>query len=317
MSYNYVTVSGSFPTLTGTVTFTPPAEVTDLTGTIPVQGPGPFPCTVAGGSFASVPLLATDNHGLLPAGWTYNATVALTGQRAYTYPVLIPAAGGSTAVLSALPVSAAGGGGSFGDVTSVTAGDASVTVGGTPAAPTVETGTLDVIASLHAPVASVGMNSQKITAVAGGSASTDVATVGQLGGVGYNINIPLWMPPRTDTGTWTTQQLSNMYGTYNSSAALNDAISFNFYIPTAGTYALAFLNNKSTDSAIASLSFDGGTVSTTADLYAASLTISYAITIGLSLSAGAHYVTFAALAKNVSSTAYIMRLGILDIQRTA
>lgn len=164
MTYSYVTVSGSFATLTGSVTFTPPAEVTDLTGTIRVQGPGPFPCTVTGGSFTSVPLLATDNRGLLPAGWNYTATVALTGQQAYTYPVLIPAAGGSTATLSALPVSAAGGGGSFGDVTSVTAGDASIAASGT-AAVTLETGTLDQVANLHPPAADWSNNGHAITAV--------------------------------------------------------------------------------------------------------------------------------------------------------
>lgn len=110
MAYNYVTVSGTFPTLTGTVTFTPPQQVTDLTGTVHILGPGAFTCTVSGGSFTSPPLLATDNVGLLPAGWDYTATVALTGQNAYSYPVLIPGANGTTATLSSLPVSASGGG---------------------------------------------------------------------------------------------------------------------------------------------------------------------------------------------------------------
>ncbi len=110
MAYNYVTVSGTFATLTGTVTFTPPSEVTDVTGTIPVLGPGAVSCTVSGGSFTSAALLATDNVGLLPAGWKWTATVALTGAKAYSYPVLIPAANGTTATLSALAVSASGGG---------------------------------------------------------------------------------------------------------------------------------------------------------------------------------------------------------------
>ena len=108
MTYNYVTVSGTFPILTGTVTFTPPPEVTDVTGTIPVLGPGPVVCKVSGGSFTSAPLLASDNVGLLPAGWTWLTTVALTGQKAYTYPVLVPGASGSTATLSSLAVSPSG-----------------------------------------------------------------------------------------------------------------------------------------------------------------------------------------------------------------
>ena len=109
-SYNYVTVSGTFPTLTGTVTFTPPQQVTDVTATTHVLGPGAFTCAVSGGSFTSPPLLATDNVGLLPPGWDYTTTVALTGQKAYSYPVLIPGANGTTATLSSLPVSASGGG---------------------------------------------------------------------------------------------------------------------------------------------------------------------------------------------------------------
>ncbi|HXO24751.1 MAG TPA: hypothetical protein VN870_09220 [Streptosporangiaceae bacterium] len=72
----------------------------------------------------------------------------------------------------------AGGGG--GTVTSVTAGDASISVGGTPAEPTIETGTLDEIATLHPPAAAVAMNGQKITGQAAGSASTDSANVGQV-----------------------------------------------------------------------------------------------------------------------------------------
>jgi hypothetical protein len=109
MSYNYVTVTGSFPGQSGTVTFAPPA-VTDLTGTIPVLGPGTFAYAVSGGSFTTAPLLATDNAALLPAAWKWNVTVALSGARAYTYPVLIPSTGGSTVTLTALPVSASGGG---------------------------------------------------------------------------------------------------------------------------------------------------------------------------------------------------------------
>jgi hypothetical protein len=65
-------------------------------------------------------------------------------------------------------------------VQSVTAGDASIVVGGTATAPTIETATLDVIASLHAPIASVGMNSEKIVNLANGSAASDGAAFGQI-----------------------------------------------------------------------------------------------------------------------------------------
>ena len=67
-----------------------------------------------------------------------------------------------------------------GVVTGVTAADTSIVVSGTSRAPTIATATLDVIASDHAPAAAVGMNSQKITSLANGSASTDGAAFGQL-----------------------------------------------------------------------------------------------------------------------------------------
>lgn len=112
MAFNLVTVTGSFTNssggpATGRVTFTPPGLVTDLTGTVKVLGAGAYSYTLSGGSFTSAPLLATDNHGLLPADWTWTVTVRLTGQTAYSYPVLIPFALGSTVNLASLPSSPA------------------------------------------------------------------------------------------------------------------------------------------------------------------------------------------------------------------
>lgn len=77
---------------------------------------------------------------------------------------------GSGAILS-------GSGG--GTVTSVTAGDASIVIGGTATAPTVETGTLDQVANLHPPAADWSNNSHKITSLANGSAAQDAAAFGQ------------------------------------------------------------------------------------------------------------------------------------------
>jgi len=81
--------------------------------------------------------------------------------------------------MSVIIISNASGGGS-GMVDSVTAGDLSIVVGGTASNPTIETGTLDEIATLHPPAGPVAMNSKKITALANGSASTDAAAFGQL-----------------------------------------------------------------------------------------------------------------------------------------
>jgi hypothetical protein len=73
-----------------------------------------------------------------------------------------------------------GGGGGGGTVTSVTATDTSIVVGGTGAAPTIATGTLDVIATQHAPAADWSNNSHKITGLANGSAASDAAAFGQI-----------------------------------------------------------------------------------------------------------------------------------------
>ncbi len=68
-----------------------------------------------------------------------------------------------------------------GVVTSVAAADTSIVVAGTTAAPTLATGTLDVIAADHPPAANWSNNSHKITSLALGSAATDAMTLGQGG----------------------------------------------------------------------------------------------------------------------------------------
>lgn len=75
-------------------------------------------------------------------------------------------------------VHGAGGGG--GSVTSVTAGDASIVIGGTSAAPTVETADLSTISLLHPAVGDVSMNSHKIINLTPGVLGTDAATVSQI-----------------------------------------------------------------------------------------------------------------------------------------
>lgn len=67
-----------------------------------------------------------------------------------------------------------------GSVTSVTAADTSVVIGGTATAPTVATNTLDVIATDHPAAANWSNNAKKITNIANGTVSTDAAAFGQL-----------------------------------------------------------------------------------------------------------------------------------------
>lgn len=78
-----------------------------------------------------------------------------------------------------------------GTVTSVTAADTSVVIGGSAAAPTVRTNTLDVIATVHPPVLAVPWNAQKITGLANGSGAQDAAAFGQ---------IPAALPPNGAAG---------------------------------------------------------------------------------------------------------------------
>jgi hypothetical protein len=101
--------------------------------------------------------------------------------------------------MSVIIISNAGGGGG-GMVNSVTAGDLSIVVGGTAANPTIETGTLDEIATLHPPVAAVAMNGQKITGLANGSGAQDAVAFGQLASYA-----PLASPALTGTPTAPTK----------------------------------------------------------------------------------------------------------------
>lgn len=73
--------------------------------------------------------------------------------------------------------SGGGGSGGSGTVTSVAAADTSVVIGGTPTiAPTVRTGTVDVIATQHPAAADWSNNSKKITSVADPTGAQDVST---------------------------------------------------------------------------------------------------------------------------------------------
>jgi len=120
----------------------------------------------------------------------------------------------------------AGGGGT---VTSVTAGDTSIVVAGTGAAPTVRTGTLDVIAAQHAPAAAVAMNSQKITGLATPTAGTDAATKGYVDGVAQGLSVKTSAVAATtgsETYTISSGNVTQINGTAidGQSPAVNDYI---------------------------------------------------------------------------------------------
>ena len=72
-----------------------------------------------------------------------------------------------------------------------------IVVGGTLQAPTLVTATLDQIAALHPAVASVGMNSEKLTNLLAGVAATDGANYGQV-----LAAEPPWMPSDSGWLAW-------------------------------------------------------------------------------------------------------------------
>ena len=94
-----------------------------------------------------------------------------------------------------------------GAVDSVTGANGTVLVGGTATDPTLETGTLDVIATVQPARSPVPLNNQKIVNLANGTASGDAVNFGQLSGL---------MP--VPSGTALSGQVPVASGTGNQSA---------------------------------------------------------------------------------------------------
>lgn len=95
--------SGNYP-VSGTATFTPSAVLTDAG--VEIVGQQPVTVSFRAGSLPSATLLATDNSGPLPAGWTWSVSFSgITGAPA-AFSFFLPYASGADQVLSdQIPVS--------------------------------------------------------------------------------------------------------------------------------------------------------------------------------------------------------------------
>ena len=95
--------TGNYP-VSGLATFTPSAVLTDAG--VEIIGQQPVTVTFRAGSLPSVSLLATDNSGPLPAGWTWAvAFTGITGAPA-GFSFFLPYSDGSAQLLSnQIPVS--------------------------------------------------------------------------------------------------------------------------------------------------------------------------------------------------------------------
>ena len=179
--------------------------------------------TVANPTTTPAITLSTSVTGILKGnGTTISAATAGTD-----YPATgVISAGGPTGSSTVVPVITWNANGQLTAVTtaatvgSVAATDTSIVVGGTATAPTIATGTLDVIATQHPPVAAVPLNAQKITGLANGSAATDAAAFGQ---------IPTSVTNKYTLSTVTADPAPAVIGTYYRT---NYAGNGNFTLPT-------------------------------------------------------------------------------------
>ena len=130
--------------------------------------PGPSGDSWTAGNFGSSPV-SGDLSGMAPA-----PTVMKIRGTAIAKPP-----GGTTQYLRSDGTWADPSAGGSSGISSVAAGDASVTVANGLTAPVIETGTLDQIAALHPPAASVPMNSQKLTGLLFGTGAADSMAYGQ------------------------------------------------------------------------------------------------------------------------------------------
>lgn len=103
-----VTVTGTFlaaggAPLLGSVTLTPSANLTDVTGEVVVWAV-PECFRLSSGILTAGPVAATDNAGLSPAGFTYAITVDIQGTPLYTFSTFLPSSPSTVDFTALVPV---------------------------------------------------------------------------------------------------------------------------------------------------------------------------------------------------------------------
>lgn len=106
MSLNRVMLTGRYTdgsgsAVSGTLEFTPSAPLTAAAETV-VLPQSPVLVTLNGSGSFSVPLYATDNADLSPAGWTWGVTLDIAGLPPSSWNFFLPYTGGATQDISTL-----------------------------------------------------------------------------------------------------------------------------------------------------------------------------------------------------------------------
>ncbi len=192
-----------------------------------------FQATV-GTSFDTIDADIVASQGAYAGGTTYHAFDIVTSGGVY-YMSKATQTGAAPPGSNWIPLS--------GLVGSVTATDTSIVVGGTATAPTVATGTLDVIATQHAPAANWSNNSKKITALANATGAQDALALGQVS--------PL---AAITSGALPTVSLSSGTGAQVSTTRDVELYAAITYTLIAGTCAVALSPDNSTYTTLITIS---------------------------------------------------------------